>query len=130
MASKRKSKAGDDGRTRGAGFGDYKFVVHNMEKEEKDRFHALNPTANDLEDFIGRWAETMKISISWDNYNHTFTASMTNLAEGSSDYHYILTARAPDPVEALHLLRFKHEVLLGADWGAFHARDEEDRTFG
>jgi hypothetical protein len=93
-------------------------------KQEFARWLNAEPSAV-WEEFVETLGQGLKFSLSWDKENECFVASFVGSSGSLSGWRYALTARSDIWEKAIHLLVFKHVVLLEKDWGRF-----KPRTFG
>lgn len=84
--------------------------------------------------FAGMAAETlvdgMALSIKYDAENQCFFATYSGAGITGSNERYVLTARSSSWPEALALLVYKHDELMGGMWDEFLPRTGKLRSWG
>ncbi len=128
----RKKNLGNEKERAVTGKGAFKgYIQHSLTAEEKRAYEGWDMTPDTLWDEIERLVDSgYKLSTSHDDYNSTRQASLTCNNPKHLDYGWVLVARAPDSFNAIALVLFKHNVLLGGDWSEFHAREREKSSWG
>ena len=109
------------------------FIKHNLTAEEKDDFMGWLDKQDPTSFFLFAHEQVDSgyvISLKYDDYNETYQASMTCRNRAHDNFGFVLVARAPETGTAAFLLMYKHLVLLGGNWLAFHEREKEDRVWG
>ena len=85
-------------------------------------------------EIAGMAAETlvdgMALSIKYDAANQCFLASYSGAGVTGSNERYVLTARSSSWPEALALLVYKHDELMGGMWDDFLPRTGRLRSWG
>lgn len=72
----------------------------------------------------------MALSIKYDAENQCFSASYSGAGVTGSNERYVLTARSSSWPEALALLVYKHDELMGGCWDDFTPRTGRLRSWG
>jgi len=71
-----------------------------------------------------------KFSTKTDNYGGGVQAALTCGEKTNDDCGLVLTARAPDLLNAMLLLLYKHNVLLGGKWSTYHDQSKKISEWG
>lgn len=95
------------------------FVSLELTQPQKDavkvlRAEQMGRVWTNVLDMLG---EGYKLSLSWDDYNQAFIASMTGKPECGRNAGLTLTARGGVIEGAVAALWYKHNDVLGGDWG-------------
>lgn len=129
-----RTKKQPDDRVKGKENGTFRgFINHNMTVAEKKKFDEWS-TAIPTDELFGLLDQIVDdgyvVSCKVDDYNHCYTCSLTCRNTNSENFGFVLSGRAPTPVNALYVSLFKHFVLLAGDWIAFHERQKEQSVWG
>jgi len=105
------------------------FISINLNEEDKQTFQQwVSEVESDFGQLLGEHVHAgHKYSLSWDEYNETFTAACTCWSEGSNNFGKCVSAKHKDAITALMLVYYK-AVIYGdetkswsnsasSDWG-------------
>jgi len=111
-------------------FSDVEFVDLNLTPDQRDRFGTWYADAqSEMGDYLlAVTTADYRIGLSYDAQNNTSIASLTGRKEASRNANRCLTARAPEPLEALALLLYKHFVV--ADQQEWASAGDNGRKWG
>lgn len=99
---------------------DFRFINHSLSKSDEEWLEAADLDAEyDFTLVCDLVAEGYKFSLSHDERNQTYVASLTDRAEGSAFYNSCLTGRGASAIDALHALLYRHVHLAQGDWAFF-----------
>lgn len=95
------------------------FVNYNLSEADKAKFHEFWRQSNT--DNWGQYLNQLidngyKISLSYDNYNTAYSATMMCMKVGHPDQGWCLSGKGPDITTAIEVLFFKHFDLLKEKW--------------
>jgi len=98
----------------------FDFVEIRLDEKEKAAFKKMY--ADKAQELLGVVPELLssgyKLSLTWDENNKTYIASITCKAPLDPNFNYIMTSRAGDPWEAVALGIYKHQFMCDdGDWG-------------
>lgn len=98
----------------------FRFINYHLSKKDEEWLEAADlDTEFDFSLVRGLVEEGYKFSLSNDERNHTFVASITDRQEGSPFYNACLTGRGSTPLDAWYALAYRHLVLAQMDWSFF-----------
>lgn len=120
-------KGSSNGRS-SAGYPDIRFIKLPLRSSDKQFLReVLDPEVEyppgRIEDLV---CEGYKFSLSYDQKNSTFIASITDKSSDSDFHNCCLSARGSTPANARYALLYKHDTLCGGYWGEY-VPDEKDQ---
>lgn len=122
MANKKKS-------ARKNSFGEFTFYTLNLSQEQRDLFEQMLSKPDTLMSSVAGCIENgFKLSLSYDDYNECFTASLTCRDESSPNNQKIVTARHNTWDRALLLVAFKVDIVLG--YAAWKQQSDDEDNWG
>lgn len=93
------------------------FIKYRLSEEELAQAMDLKFDESDLFEFMsGCIDEKLKFSASFDGYGGGVQCFLTPGKEDDVNIGYTLSARAPDLLNAIAVLKFKHIDLFKRDW--------------
>lgn len=109
----------------------FDFVEVRLTEEQKAEFKAKY--AKDANQYLGLVSETLsggyKLSLTYDEANKVYLASLTCREALDPNFNYVMTSRSSDAWEAMALAMYKHHFVCDdGDWGAETRQD--DRNWG
>lgn len=115
------------GRAKGGAFtSDLKSIRVNLTGEDKKRIPSTSYVQEDILPVIQDYLEDgKKFSCSLDADNATFICTLTHFDESAITHKHCLQGRGKTLVLAWASMRYKDDVLLGGDWTASVANDDE-----
>lgn len=120
----------ENGKT-GGGYGNWKFVRHQMSRDEKEQLREWNLDLETLGQMLDRLVDSdIKLSVALDAYNKCVTASLACRLQTSEDVNLILTGRAQSAYDAIRVVLYKHYVLLTDGWLAWQEKEGDDDILG
>lgn len=95
------------------------FIDVKLDADDKSAFQTFETSTwqwTYLEDVL---ADEIKLSLSYDEDNDTYLATLTSVKHAGPNMRCVLTSRADSWERAVMLAIFKHTELLEGDWGRF-----------
>ena len=102
------------------------WINYDLTSEDKRALQDQNLVREILGYDIGDLAvEGFKYSLSPDERNNCYVASLTQKRADSPFHHHCLTGRGSTPTNARLSLLYRHLVLASGDWSFFSQPDDE-----